>query len=233
VEAAQSGDTITRVTDAATWSALVGPLTTLLGGLGGYWLAGHNDEARDKRAAAREATARQASLAERLEEQRHTFQRDLLLELQDELHALVRATWKVLMQDSKTLKEHGTMYQLPEGLSDEAFQIGIAIGRLKTRVLDAPLRTAIADLHAACSEAEVMPAALIADGRPADDVLAWINRKQQALNSSYTTVLDRLGEMLRAELDRRSLAGDSAPDATRAGDTHNKETAVSLGDHDR
>jgi hypothetical protein len=35
--------------------------------------------------ATREATARRAALAERLEEQRRNFQRDLLLDLQDEL----------------------------------------------------------------------------------------------------------------------------------------------------
>jgi len=69
------------VSDATTWAVIVGPITTLLGGLGGYWLAGRHDEARDRRAADREATARGAALAERLEEQRHTFQRDLLLEL--------------------------------------------------------------------------------------------------------------------------------------------------------
>ena len=59
--------------DAAACTAIVGPITTLLGGLGGYWLAGRNEESRDRRAAGREREARRAALAERLEEQRHTF----------------------------------------------------------------------------------------------------------------------------------------------------------------
>ncbi|MGH3395906.1 MAG: hypothetical protein ACRDPO_14585 [Streptosporangiaceae bacterium] len=62
--------------DAASWAAIVGPITTLLGGLGGYALAGRNDDRRDLRAAVREATARREAFAEHLEEDRHAFQRD-------------------------------------------------------------------------------------------------------------------------------------------------------------
>lgn len=103
--------------DAASWSAIVGPITTLLGGLGGYWLAGRNDDARDRRSADREASAHRAALSERLEEDRHTFQRDTLLELQDELQRLVRVTAQISLQDQKTLKERDEIYLLPEGLS--------------------------------------------------------------------------------------------------------------------
>jgi len=77
------------------WTAIVGSVTTLLGGLGGYWLAGRNDDNRDQQAAAREEAARRESFAERLEEDRHTFQRDTLLELQDELQRLVRNTAQI------------------------------------------------------------------------------------------------------------------------------------------
>jgi hypothetical protein len=48
------------------WASLIAPITTMFSGLGGYWLAGRNDEARDKRAEARERAARQATLTERL-----------------------------------------------------------------------------------------------------------------------------------------------------------------------
>ncbi len=123
--------------DAAAWAAIVGPITTLLSGLGGYWLAGRNDDARDQRAAAREEAARRAALAERLEEQRHTFQRDILLELQDELQHLARITTRIAIQDRKTLKERGQLYLLPEEMSDEANQIVISVQRLRTRALGA------------------------------------------------------------------------------------------------
>src|ERR1700756_3090739 len=58
-----------------------------------------NEEARDKRAAAREDAARRAALTERLEDQRHDIQRETLLELQDELQQLARATVQILMFD--------------------------------------------------------------------------------------------------------------------------------------
>jgi hypothetical protein len=54
---------------------------------------------------AREESARRAALADRLEEDRHAFQRDTLLELQDELQRLARATTRILLQDERTVKE--------------------------------------------------------------------------------------------------------------------------------
>jgi hypothetical protein len=143
--------------DAATWAAIVGPITTLLGGLGGYWLAGRNDEARDQQAAAREAAARRDVLAGRLEEQRHTLQRDTLLELQDELQdelqRLARITTRIALQDQKTLKERGQLYLLPEGLSEEARQIVTSVQRLRTR----PLRNIGTKSHGKAGVARLLP----------------------------------------------------------------------------
>ena len=141
--------------DAASWAAIVGPITTLLGGLGGYWLAGRNDDARDRRTVAREESARLAALADRLEEDRHAFQRDTLLELQDELQRLARATTRILLQDERTVKESGRLYQLPEGLSDEEFQIFTAVRRLWVRVLDPELRKAVERFVDVCSRASL------------------------------------------------------------------------------
>jgi hypothetical protein len=70
--------------------AIVGGVTTLLNGAGGYWLSGRNDEARDARALQREQLARKEDLADRLQEQRHEWQRQTLLDLQDELQKLAR-----------------------------------------------------------------------------------------------------------------------------------------------
>jgi hypothetical protein len=142
--------------DAASWSAIVGPITTLLGGVGGYWLAGRNDDARDRRASLREAEARRAALAERLEEDRHTFQRETLLELQDQLQRLARITTRIIMQDQKTLKELGQLYLLPDGLSDEEFTIFTAIQRLWVRILDPDLRQGVGDFVNVCSRASML-----------------------------------------------------------------------------
>ena len=61
----------------ADWAGLIAPVTTLAGVLGGYWLAGHNDEGRDVRAAQREEAARVADYAKHLWDRRHEWQRQL------------------------------------------------------------------------------------------------------------------------------------------------------------
>jgi hypothetical protein len=93
------------VIDWTAVTAVVGSITTLDGTLGGYWFSGRNDEARDKRADQRETRARRAVLAERLEEERHTFQRDTFLELQNLLLELAR--WSSLVTRRKDSRGAG------------------------------------------------------------------------------------------------------------------------------
>jgi CHASE1-domain containing sensor protein len=78
----RAGRYLRSVTDWTGLAAAIAPVTTLLGGLGGYLLAGRNEEARDRRIVERESRARKDALAERLEEDRHAFQRDTLVHLQ-------------------------------------------------------------------------------------------------------------------------------------------------------
>lgn len=187
--------------DIVSWVAIVGPVTTLLGGLGGYWLAGRNEEARDQRAAVRETAARREALAERLEEDRHTFQRDTLLELQDELQRLARITTQISLQDRKTLKERFQVYQLPEGLSDEAFQITKSAQRLRTRVLDDELRRRVGEFVAICSRDVAFRT-----GDDPDAAIAELERQNNEMGDYYIALNELLGEHLRRELDRRDLA---------------------------
>lgn len=59
VAGGQLGAKMWHMTDITTIAvAVVGGVTTLLTGVGGYWLSGRNDEARDKRALKREQIAR-------------------------------------------------------------------------------------------------------------------------------------------------------------------------------
>ena len=197
--------------DAASWAAIVVPITTLLGGLGGYWLAGRNDDARDRRTLAREESARRAALADRLEEDRHAFQRDTLLELQDELQRLARVATRILLEDERTVKESGRLDQLPEGLSDEEFRIFTAVRRLRVRVLDPELREAVEGFGDVCSRAS-----LPKSGGDKDEILARLRRQQARVAESYSAVNALLGERLRRELDRRSLAGESLQGAEGA-----------------
>jgi hypothetical protein len=189
------------VPDAAGWTAIIGPVATLLAGLGGYWLAGRNEEARDKRAAAREEQARRAALAERLEEDRHSFQRDTLLELQDELQRLARVTTRIILQDRKTLKERGQIYLLPEGLSDESHQVVITVQRLRTRLLDDRLRQAVGDFVGLCSR-DAVPASDL----PQEEALAELGRQETEMGTQYVALNELLGGQIRHELDRRRIA---------------------------
>jgi hypothetical protein len=192
--------------DVVSWVAVVGPVTTLLGGLGGYWLAGRNEEARDQRAAVREAAVRREGLAERLEEDRHTFQRDTLLELQDELQRLARVTSKINLQDRQTVVERGQLYLLPDGLSDEAFQITVAVQRLRARVLDDELRQRIADFIDVCTR----NVALLREN-DRNTLLAGLDLHNQQMGEFYVRLSELLGEHLRRELDRRDLARPEDP----------------------
>lgn len=195
--------------DAAVWSAIIGPITTLLGGLGGYWLAGRNEEARDQRAASRELIARRAALAERLEEDRHGFQYDTLLELQDELQRLIRNTAQIMLQDEKTIKQSGQMYLLTGDLSDLAMQITVSVQRLRSRVLDDQLRAAIDNFVGLCSSAGIppieYPQGKVPDGQK-DQALAKLRKQNTRLAKAYATLTEMVGSHLRSELDRRSLA---------------------------
>jgi hypothetical protein len=186
------------VPDAATWAVIISPTTTLLGGLGGYWLAGRNDEARDRRAAARESSSRRGALTERLEEERHTFQRDVLLELQDELLRLIRVTTLINFQDQKTLTELGELYQLPAELGDESRLVTGSVQRLRMRVLDPGLRQAAGDFVGLCSRDAVAVARM-----PKETALAELSRQYAQLATTYVALNELLGEHLRRELDRR------------------------------
>ena len=186
--------------DASAWAAIVGPITTLLGGLGGYWLAGRNEEARDRRAAAREGAARHAALAERLEEQRHGIQTETLLALQDQLLRLARNATMALAADARNLRDNGRYRPLGE-LGDETREITASVQLLRTRVLEAGLREAVNNFVALCSRIAAMPAEPVVP-----QLLAEIDRRQKEILDQYAALNEQLGEQLRHELDRRDLA---------------------------
>lgn len=188
-------------------AAVIGSITTVTGTLGGYMLAGRNDEARDKRAAQRETAARRTALADRLEEERHTFQRDTLLELQDQLLQLVRNQSLVISQDIKTLQEHGQLFQLPEGLGgDEPRQTVVSLQRLRTRVLDPGLRQAIGSFIQLCTRDSTD----LIDTEP-EAAIRELRRRDAKVGGGYVELAELLGEHLRKELDRRILVNELEP----------------------
>jgi hypothetical protein len=180
-------------------TAVIGSVATVAGSFGGYMLAGHNEEKRDERSSAREAEARKAALDERLEEERHNFQRDTFLALQDDLLELARQHALVAAQDKKTLKSQGKLLRLPEDLGgDEARQRVASAERLRTRVLDNELRIAIRAFMSLCTKDSID-----LNGVPADKAIREIERRDVAVALAYEEITERLGVHLRMELDRR------------------------------
>lgn len=128
------------------------------------------------------------------------------------------------MQDRRTYQKLGQFFQLPEGLSDEEFQIRISVQRLRTRVLDPELRAAVHQFAELCREASsVPPRATSADPsvydfattpEPDDKVLARLDGEAAEVSIGYIAVDELLGERLRRELDRRFLAVEPPPDAS-------------------
>jgi len=193
-----------QMIDWTAITAVIGSIATVSGAFGGYVLAGQNEEARDIRADQREVRARRAALAERLEEERHTFQRDTLLELQDVLLELSRWSGLVITQDVKTLKEQGKLSQLPDGLGGEEPRLLVASAqRLRTRVLDDDLRHAIGDFITLCTRFSSGLAKV-----EAGEIIRELHRRDRAAVTAYDDLAEKIGEHLRRELDRRILVNE-------------------------
>ena len=186
------------MTSVPSWVAALGIVAPPVAGLLGYLLAGRNEAARDARAETREEQARRAARVERQEDRKHDFQRDLLLDLQDRILAMIRGTAKVVMFDLGTLKEHGQMTQLPEDMNAETYDAGVAFSRAVVRVLDDDLRTRLEDFHTQVSAVELLGIRL--RNAPPDRARTQLNTALNRLTESYTSVNERLGAALRAEL---------------------------------
>lgn len=179
-------------------STLVAPFTALLGGLGGFWLAGRNDEARDRRTSEREEDARRATRTERLDDQQHEIQRATLMELQDELTELARLTNQVLMFDRAHPGGRAAGLALPDQLETAYLNKLAPVNRLMTRVLDRQLRGAIGTYVGTCARDVSIPRS----GGLSEDELILANMQQLAeINNLFARVNDLLGEHIRDELD--------------------------------
>lgn len=196
--------------NVAAWIAIVGPVTTLLGSLGGYWLAGRGDEARDRRAAAREDNARRAALSERLEEERHVFQRDTLLQLQDELQKLLRITGQINWQDQRAIGNSGNFAEISDHDGSNG-AVRATVARLATRLLDDDLRAAVNKFAKDCAEvathANMMRAVSeqpLPDHRR-HETIRQLQSTIVGISLSFGDLAELLGGHLRRELDRRNL----------------------------
>jgi hypothetical protein len=187
--------------DSAVWVAAITAVSSGGFGLAGYVFAARNDERRDERAAEREEVARKDARSERLDDERQAFQREVLLELQDCLREVTRATAQVLTHDRATLKEHDQLYMVGDDLNKQSHEAGISLTRLRERVLSDDLRAELAALHRFETELELM-ALRLRKLAPAE-AIREIDRAFSELATRHERVNDLLGQELRKVLGRR------------------------------
>jgi hypothetical protein len=183
-------------------AVIIPSITTLAAGLGGYWLAGKNEESRDERAATREAQARLEEQQDRIASRRNTIQLETLLELQDEMQRFLRATSDVMFQDRKTLRTNGTMTLLPEGMSEEDRAALISVRRLRVRLLNEPLRLDIEQFVVQCVQIGLKHVDLYKQQVPPVRLIQVIDEDGARISSAYETLTDSLGVQIRAEIVR-------------------------------
>jgi hypothetical protein len=204
------------MTDWTGIAAVIAPITTLLGVLGGYWLAGRNEETRDRRAAQRESRARREAHAERLEDDRYAFQRDTLLQLQDDLQALLLITARGILKRQREMLHSGQLSAEP-GRDEEGNRVRASVNRLQERVLDDHLRTTVNKFLDLCARsaagmdlAAEYPFGTVADDSSRHQAVARLQSQAVDLTGEYTRLTKLLGTSLRREMDRRYLASETA-----------------------
>ncbi len=126
-----------------TWIAIVAVILGSggLSALGGYLLAGRNEEKRDERAAQRDREA----LRERQKDEGRVFQRDTLLEIHDLLYRLNRNAGRSRHIDEMRYRETGKYGRelSPDDLSDEFSELVGSVNRLRVRIFDRDMRDLI------------------------------------------------------------------------------------------
>jgi hypothetical protein len=183
--------------NAALWGQIIVAIVAVAGSILGYVLAGVNDARRDRRVAAHDAIVRREERATTALQEQPAFQRATLLDLQDSIQLMARLTGRAMHFDHMQARE-GEYTQLPPGYSDEMFENGVEVTRLRNRILNNQLRMQIAAFTMQCTEASMSPTRY--QNRPigdADDVALALMRQ---FNIQVETVMDAVGEALRANL---------------------------------
>lgn len=191
------------------WPQIIIAMSTLLAATLGYMLAGVNEARRDRRAAERERAARHEDRHMTALHTRHTFQLETLLALQDAIQLMARYTGRSMHFDHMQARK-GLYTQLPENHSDEILANGFDVIRLRNRLLDQELRTAIEHFEAQCAAAMILPPQEYR-GLTGDELETAALTREARFGDQYAAVMHHLGTALRAELDW-------TPRATEPGD---------------
>lgn len=170
------------------------PVITLLAGFASKWVF---DWLSHKRVLAKEREARLAQVRTQMLERRITFQRQTLLDLQDALSKLGRATGAAAHQDRMAFRTTGQWQRqhLTDGWSDKFQEAQVAAQTLSVRVRDDLVRDLVSQMKTACVET------LLCSGLEESDA-AMI----RAMNF-HEQLNDRVGMILRSlDDDEAALA---------------------------
>lgn len=179
------------------WSEIAIAGSTLAASLLGYLLAGANEARRDRRAAERERGARQDDSWAAALQARHQSQLETLLALQEAIQSMARSTSRALHHDHMQARA-GTYGDLPAELDAELLANQLEVTKLRNRVLDDDLRTAIEGLTQASRTAT---SATTTYPLQTDDSLEHLALSNLAMFAEHAgRITDLLGEHLRAEI---------------------------------
>lgn len=179
------------------WPQVIIASSTLIAAFLGYALAGMNEARRDRRAAEREKLARAEERYSAAVRDRHQFQLETLLALQDAVQLMARFTGRAMHFDHMQARE-GEYTQLPADHDAEIMSNGFDVIRLRNRLLDQDLRHAIERFEAAASSGMMPPTHF--KGLSGQALESAAARLAGQFGDEYTLVMGHLGEALRTEL---------------------------------
>jgi hypothetical protein len=168
---------------AAYWLPLVTAFLGFASGACTEWI-------RDNRAYKREREARESQRHDQRSEQRNTFQRQTLLELQAGLMKLMQTTQAIHRVDLQNFRKFGKQQgddPYPSDIDDACMGANAQTAMLSVRVQDDAVRNLTQQLKDELTRATLMP--------PSKEVaqLAMI-----AATKGFVTVNKRIGEVLRS-----------------------------------
>lgn len=180
------------------WSEIAIAGSTLIASLLGYLLAGANEARRDRRAVEREHTTRQEEGRAAALQARHEYQLATLLALQEAVQLMARSTARALHYDHMEARK-GLHGQLPSELDAELLAHQLEVIKLRNRVLDDDLRTALEALTDASRIATLDTAGYATQSGEPLEHLALSHSAMFGEHARRTTEL--LGQHLRTELE--------------------------------
>ncbi|KUG57514.1 hypothetical protein AVL63_12760 [Nesterenkonia jeotgali] len=181
--------------------ALITTIGTLVGSFGGFTLAARAQRKQADRDDVRAVRDAERSRSTALEDERHEFQLETLLALQELTRLKSRNTILLIMQDRSTIKI-GESYRLLPGDDREDFENSIKFSHNVARVTDTTLRKRLESFSSLSGQYSLPPRG--SKDMEQDDALAIQDERLSVFmdEAEETSVL--LGEYLRKEIDRHS-----------------------------